>query len=175
MHGHAPTVSVAEGIAFTPGSKFYEPALTFVAATAGLTDIFDSSKPNPLKGKTGVYSGSGTHHAHVDLEAAIDAIRAGALGANAAVENLCCMLAVTAWEASGFDASNPDPAVQVLRHMRNAAGHDNRWQFSTGQPKLPAKWDKFDLVPSMHGGHCFGGAVMPGDLLRLLSHLEPMT
>jgi hypothetical protein len=88
------------------------------------------------------------------------------------------MLANTAYETVK-DHNNHSPEFEVLRHLRNAASHRNRFHFINGEPKRPAAWRTFVIDDTLknnqnplHDKACFGTVFGPADLLLLLSEIE---
>lgn len=189
-----PLVLVLSTLQIKRGSPFYDMLATFVAATAGLTPVFDAEHyPDFLQGVGGVYRGMVWPTMTADLGDAVVGFRAGLLSQRTAEDHLCGMLANAAWETAGFNPEHSkwaDPQVQFLRHVRNAASHGNRWSFkdpspgklgSSGTPNLPAAWRGFVIDHTrrgsdnhLHGKTCFGVSLSSGDLLRLLLDVEPL-
>jgi hypothetical protein len=68
---------------------------------------------------------------------------------------------------------NPhSPALEFLRHIRNAAAHGNRWHFRGQEPRNPAKLRNIELDPSLHDAPAYNGTVGPGDFLDLLDDVR---
>ena len=70
-----------------------------------------------------------------------------------------------------------DEKWEFLRHCRNAAAHNGRWNLATGEPRRPASWRGIKLDPSFHGralliGEDGVGSLRPGDPVALLWEIE---
>jgi hypothetical protein len=66
------------------------------------------------------------------------------------------------------------PPLELLRHLRNAAAHGNRFNLANGEPRKAAHFEgAFRITPSLHERpdvlFDFIGA---GDILDLLAFLE---
>jgi hypothetical protein len=185
------TVILDSELRLTPGSLFYDLLVTFVAATAGLTPVFDPEHfEHFLEDREGIYFGRFWPTVKTDLAARVREIRAGAITAPAAEQALCCMLATAAW-ARFCDRANRaaqhKPEAQVLRHIRNAAAHGNVFRFENpngrrhGTPDREAKWLGMSIDHSVRGDDhplqgqpCFGALVGSADLLRLLLDVQDL-
>lgn len=81
-----------------------------------------------------------------------------------------------------FETTRPyhdnGPLWEFLRHCRNAAAHNGRFRFNSGEPRRPAEWGNLRLQASMHDEPLFRvdqqtpGLVEPGDVIRLLWDIE---
>jgi len=85
-------------------------------------------------------------------------------------------LLIVSWEVTKPDHSQ-DPLWEFHRHCRNAAAHNGNFNFLHGEPKRPAKWRSFEIVPNLQGRPIFpnssgGGFISPGDVLYLLADIE---
>jgi hypothetical protein len=186
-----PLVLTLSTLELRKGSPFFDMLATFVAATAGLTPVFDAEHyPAFLQGVGGEYRGMVWPTMTVDLGDAVGRFRTGILDASTAEIQLCCMLANAAWEAARFASKHPSwdkPEVQFFRHVRNAASHGNRWSFKEpsgrrpGTPDLPAAWRGLELDHTRKGRDnplqhlaCFGRSLSSADLLRLLLDVETL-
>jgi hypothetical protein len=163
-------------------SRIRQLHLTFLAASAGLTPVYDAVHYDAfLAGTGGTFPGIHTGPVQADLGVVVSDIRRGLLPQADAEVGLSCMLANAAYEAFGVcDATHAKwtvPELQFLRHVRNAASHGNRWHFTS--PKLPLKhdavWRGLSLdPPTQHGHQCFKLSLDSADLLRLLLDVEDL-
>lgn len=178
LEGGAVELRLSPEISFKEGSRFFEMVSVFLASTAGLTPVFDATNyPTFLHGTAGVYPGFAREKTIFDLERLVTDIRNGSIEQGRAVELLCCMLANAAWESSGFLSNDPDPMVQVFRHVRHAASHGNEWSFKGNEPRFRGEWRHISFAAGAAegqrpSGKCFGGSLFPGDLLLLLSDVQ---
>ena len=69
---------------------------------------------------------------------------------------------------------------QFLRHVRNAAAHDNRFYFGAGKQRertlagLPIRWRSKTIEPSLERLCLFHDFLGAGDLLFLLSDVTSL-
>ncbi|MDT7571080.1 MAG: hypothetical protein QOE05_1254 [Actinomycetota bacterium] len=62
--------------------------------------------------------------------------------------------------------------TEFLRHLRNAASHNNKWHFTGAEPTRAAAHNGLTLDATMHGrGPVLMGKVMAGDVLDLYRDL----
>lgn len=184
LTGFPATTRVSPDIEFVEGRGYYQLVMTFLAATAGLTPVFDAEHHRDfLVGTAGVYRGVVAGDVSIDLHAIIATIRGGAISATDAVNSLCCMLANAAWEQTPAlhkgSALFEDPEVQFSRHLRHGASHGNAWHFMGREPKLPACWRSVKIDHELksyknplHGRQLFGSDFAPADLIVLLYDIE---
>jgi|GEM_PF-6452234 len=65
------------------------------------------------------------------------------------------------------------PLFELLRHLRNAAAHGNRFKFRAGEPRRPAEFRHFHLDPTMNGReNVLFDFIPPGDVLDLLETIH---
>jgi len=97
----------------------------------------------------------------------------------------CCMVVGLAYEWLASDpryiSIGSDPAVQFLRHLRNAAFHGNQFNMradlfdpATGQLKKKASWRSIELLPSHNGTAPFFKLLEAGDPLWLLHDITQL-
>ncbi|HEY6356118.1 MAG TPA: hypothetical protein VIY30_16670 [Burkholderiaceae bacterium] len=177
-------------MSFRQGTPFYELLITFVAASAGFTPVFDGEHYGGfLDGTIGAFPGRVCPEMRTNLGQRVQDVRSGAITRATAESSLACMLATAAWDV--LCATEPPPAimgrpeVQYLRHVRNAAAHGNHWHFSDRKgretPDMPAQWRTASIDHSLkgrsnplHGQQCFGNTLGSADLLRLMLDIEPL-
>ena len=164
-----------------PGMYFYPYMLAYLAASAGLTAVYDGAHyPDFLKDTLGIFpsplAGSGTL---VTLEPVVTLARDGiTLPQTEAESRLSCMLVNTAFE-SLTDAQRDGLKVhkegEFFRHARHASSHGNKWSFLANEPKRPAEWKGvvLDRV-AFQGKRFIHGTLTPGDLLFLLADIEKL-
>jgi hypothetical protein len=178
-------VQVLPNFRLNPAGPFYQFALTFLAASAGLTPIYDGSNyPDFLKGVGGFFPGAQAGNVHADLHEFIKAVRGGALPQVQAEQSLCCMLANAAFETvseANEKRLTGNPVFEVFRHVRNAASHGNAWHFHAKHPKFRGQWKGIIIDETLkgsanplHGKTCFYGTLSPADLLYLLQDVEAL-
>jgi hypothetical protein len=174
--GEAP-FRVARGIEFWQGSPFYEPVVAFATAVAGLRSVFDPS--TPWDGKLTDFPATVATGLEVDVGEVAKQVRSGqGLAHDQALNWLCCMLANVAYQLVESRNDN-SPLFDMLRHVRHAASHGNRFFFKPNEPKRPAFWRSLILdhglkgnTNPLQGKPCFGGVLSAADLLQLLSDVD---
>jgi hypothetical protein len=57
-------------------------------------------------------------------------------------------------KAEGYTDKN-DPTWEFLRHCRNGAAHNGRFNLLNGEPKQPAHWRGLTITPNLHGTPVF--------------------
>jgi hypothetical protein len=179
VDGHA--AEVLHGLMLDPGKPFYQYVLTYLAASAGLTPVYDAEHyPTFMQGIAGKFPGKVGGDLAFDLADCVGRVRAGALPQQQAEVSLCCMLANAAYESiAGDDRKKRDPVFEVFRHVRNAASHGNAWHFRGEEPRFRGEWHgividetrKGDANP-LQGQTCFYGTLQPADLLCLIRDVE---
>lgn len=159
------------------GRPFHDLIAAFFAATLGLGDVFDPNNrrrfsPNVLS----LYQGRIQPMFSIDQQQIHNtALR---LDVQRAIALLCGMLANAAYEAVKLPKM---PVTEVLRHVRNAASHGNRFHFSDCEPARPAKWRSF-VIDERHKGDrnrlnkitCFPDTLGPADLVMLLCDVDQL-
>lgn len=151
---------------------------TFVAATVGLGPVFDPANPLALRAEViAAYAGSGGLGLQIDTGQLRSWIELGVIAARPAVVALTQMLVISAADALD-DASDKSPPFELLRHLRNAAAHGNKFNFSAREPRRPASWRHLTLDPGLTGSanpafgqECVGTFAMPADVLLLVAEL----
>lgn len=69
-----------------------------------------------------------------------------------------------------YDAISTKPDIQFFRHLRNACGHDGRWNFK--ELKHRAAWRDKELSMSHVGFLVFGGLLKHGDVVLLFIDID---
>jgi hypothetical protein len=72
------------------------------------------------------------------------------------------------------EVGNSEPMWEFLRHARNAAAHNGKWNLLNGEPRHSAEWRSIRLDPSFHGKDLLGGSGTLGlaDPIFLLWDIE---
>jgi len=63
-----------------------------------------------------------------------------------------------------------EPDIQFFRHLRNACGHDGKWNFK--ELKRPAIWRDKELTLEHIGQEAFGGLLKHGDVWLLFIDID---
>jgi hypothetical protein len=174
---------VLSNFRLNPTRPFYQFVLTYLAASAGLTPVYDAKGyPDFLQNIIGVFPGVTGDDAQVNLAECIKLARDGLLPQRNAEQSLCCMLANSAYESVNQSERNRlkgNPIFEVFRHVRNAASHGNAWYFDKKQPSFHGAWKRIVIDETqmgsrnpLHGKTCFYGTIQPADLLYLLQDVE---
>jgi hypothetical protein len=66
------------------------------------------------------------------------------------------------------------PPLELMRHLRNAAAHGNRFNLTNGEPRRDANFQgDFRITPSLNGQpDVLFDFIGPGDILDLLAYVE---
>jgi hypothetical protein len=171
-------------VRFNPGEPFYDLVHAFLVASAGLVAAYDEAgHPNLLDGVAKTYPGKVATDVPWDMGKAVAIARDGAVQHERVEHLLCGMLANAAWERARVlwnETTQLQGAIpQVLRHVRHAASHGNKWNFEGKQPNQPAVWRTLVLEPPVigsahprNGRACFGLDLDAADLLALLDDMQ---
>jgi hypothetical protein len=62
------------------------------------------------------------------------------------------------------------PEIQFFRHLRNACGHDGKWNFK--ELKYPASWRDKELLLTHSGSEVFNGLLKHGDVVLLFTDID---
>lgn len=183
LTGNPVGLRVLRDLALEPTGPFYNFALTYLVASAGLTPVYDATNyPTFMERVAGVFPGTVKGDLRADLAECVRSARDGTLPQRRAEQALCSMLANATYESitkADRDRLKGNPVFEVFRHVRNAASHGNVWHFFPKEPSARGEWHsividdalKGDANP-LQGQACFYGAVEPADLLYLLQDVE---
>lgn len=164
---------------FLEGRPFYKMVMSFLAATAGMGPVFDAANPlNLTNQQLAWYQGKIKGDLVIDMDQIHQQCINGAFLAEDAVKALSCMLINTAFETVK-DSNDKAPEFEFFRHLRNAASHNNQFNFFPDEPKRPASWSGFIIDDAkkgdrnpLYGKECVGNIITPGDILALLCEIE---
>jgi hypothetical protein len=170
-----------------PIGPFYVYMLAFLAASAGLTAVYDTANyPIFMHGSAGIFPAKVVVGAKVNLTECVEGVRNGALPQQTTEISLCSMLANTAYESlpeRDRRRLKGNPVFEVFRHVRHATSHGNRWHFigKYKEPTARGEWQGF-LIDEAHKGkknplhdkQCIHNSLLPGDLLFLLRDVEKL-
>jgi hypothetical protein len=153
--------------------------MSFLAATLGLGPVFNPQNPlNLTNQQIAWYNGKIKGQLLIDTAQIHKQCTNGAFLAEDAVKALCCMLINTAYE-SVKNYNDKSPEFEFFRHLRNAASHNNQFNFFNNEPSFPASWSGLVFDETMkgnsnplYGQECVGATVSPGDILALLQEIE---
>ena len=93
-------------------------------------------------------------------------------------DSLNCLVANIAYERIKNRNINSQ-IIEVLRHVRNASSHGNRFNFYKNEPCKTVEWRNIKIDEKekgsrnpLHGTKCFGNLIYTGDLFCLLIEIE---
>jgi len=167
------------GLEFKEHQPFHDMVAAFLAATTGLGDVFDPLNPRKFNPNVlSLYTGNHIRFLSIDQEQVHR--MALKLSPERTTAQLCCMLANAAFEA--VHARLPrTPEAEFFRHVRNAASHDNKFFFTTHEPRRPASWKTITLDVARKGTAnpicgvtCFHDTLGSADLIQLLWDVEQL-
>ena len=97
------------------------------------------------------------------------------------------MLLISARAAVDAHTKDKSPILEVLRHLRNAAAHGNRFEFreytdkSRSEPVRPAEWGGIYIDHTkkgkrnpLYGSQCVGSVIASADVLWLLHDIDAL-
>ena len=154
------------------------PALATVPAGSEGSIAEVREKLRELCGPLELWSEYQNNHIRIDIDQIAREIAANISYLMASTMRSAGNLLILAHELSK-DSSWHDtgPLWEFLRHCRHAAAHGGRFNFLHGEPRRPATWGTFAIVPTLRGTALFRGAsgaglLSPGDPIRLLWDIE---
>jgi hypothetical protein len=162
-----------------PGRPFFGMVNTFMASAMGLGPYFDPVQPlKPNSTSGAVFYGFYNPMSALDTIQVVNKSLAKSLTAAEALNTLCCMLVISTFKVVKAFVDN-SPEFQVFYHLRNAAYHQNKFNFRSEQPKHPASWRTFRIddakkgnMNPLHGKPCFGTSFGPADVLLFLADID---
>jgi hypothetical protein len=64
------------------------------------------------------------------------------------------------------------PELELFRHLRNGISHGNSFNLQNGEPRRPAKFNNFEVTPSLHGQPVLFKFMSTGDLFDLFDFVK---
>ena len=108
-------------------------------------------------------------HVNLDARLIVNTVGLGGPELSSAVSQTIRAFVAAMWDLlfnhSGYTQVATEPEIQFFRHLRNACGHNGRWNFT--ELKHVAAWRNRSLVLADNGMEVFGGKLMHGDVLLL--------
>ena len=145
------SLTTTPSLIFDRDRPFFEPVMSFLAATIGMGPVFDKANPLALSpDKIALYHGRIQPAATIDTWQIYQECSSGAFTADVAVRALCCMLLNSAYELARTHNDN-SAEFELFRHVRNAASHGNRFHFTRTEPVRPASFGSLVLDASLKG------------------------
>ena len=92
----------------------------------------------------------------------------------AAVECITSAFVARMWDLlpshAHYSKISGEPEIQFFKHLRNACGHNGRWNFQ--ELKHPASWRGKRLAPFHSGQRVFDGLLKHGDVVLLFVDID---
>lgn len=113
---------------------------------------------------------------HVNLNAAlvVDTLTNSSEELKTAVATLTAAFVAAMWDLlkshAHYDKIATEPDVQFFRHLRNACGHDGKWNFT--DLKNCAEWRDKRLTMADVGNSVFDGYLKTGDVVLLFIDID---
>jgi len=166
-------------LVFKKTFPFYRMVSSFMVAVVGSPAVFHGDNPMNFQPDQTIEL---TGVVYPSMSIKPYQIHRNALDGHISLDNfkysLCMMLANHAYEAVK-DRNIELPAWELLRHIRHASAHDNRFTFANGKPSKPAHWRNLVIDDTrkgksnpLSGKNCFGDFMGISDLLLLLWDIE---
>lgn len=184
LTGQPTQLLVLGDLVLDPKGALYRYMLTYLAASAGLTPVYHD--PKFMDGTDGIFPAKLVVGARVNLTQRVREVRAGHLLQLDAEASLCAMLANAAYESIPRvkrKRLKGNPMFEVLRHVRHAASHGNKWHFIRRykEPTARGEWNGLVIDDGLKGSDnplhdqpCIHGSLLPGDVLFLLRDIEKL-
>jgi len=152
---------------------------SFMISVMGAPSVMNTDNPMQLKdGHYMILPGILTPGRHIRPMEVRSLVLGGNLSMGRHLRAACGMLANTAYESVKIH-NDKSPVFEFLRHVRNAASHGNKFNFSANEPARAAEWQgaKFawnckGSANALHGTECFGTFIGAADLIHLLWDVE---
>lgn len=113
-------------------------------------------------------------HINPDARRIVDEISNSGPEIIVTVEQITCAFVAAMWDLlrahAHYERIATAPEIQFFRHLRNACGHDGRWNFS--ELKSPAIWRDKTLMLHHRGHPVFGGIMKHGDVMLLFIDID---
>ena len=168
---------------FKPNGIFYHMVSSFMAAVASSPAIFRNDNPMKFEPQqtielTSIFYEGVSVYPHQIYMSALE----GHLLQDHYRHSLGMMLANLAYESAKVQKlSTESPGWELLRHIRNASSHNNRFNFYShkDEPRHPAYWRNLIIDHTKKGKNnplyetaCFGSFMEIAELLWLLKDIE---
>lgn len=166
-------------IQFRQGLPFYEMVMSFMTSLSTVSFILNNEKLVELKEKDYVsIEGKWVKPRHFFPHDVVTNIKTGKFLIETYINSCCGMLANTAYE-SVKENNDKSPEFELLRHIRNASSHQNKFNFFPKEPTSPSFWkeakidhEKKGKENSLYGTQCFGVFFGVPDIIDLLKEIE---
>ena len=113
-------------------------------------------------------------HVNLAARAVVDEVDSSGPELLSAVDQTTRAFVAAMWNLLTTHARYPrvatEPEIQFFRHLRNACGHNGRWNFT--ELKHPASWRTKSLALPDSGQLVFGGILKHGDIVLLFSDID---
>lgn len=90
------------------------------------------------------------------------------------MEQITSIFVAAMWDLlrshANYESIATEPEIHFFRHLRNACGHDGRWNFS--ELKYEASWRDRSLSPDLIGEPVFGPVLNHGDPMLLFIDID---
>jgi hypothetical protein len=113
-------------------------------------------------------------HVNLDARRVVDELGASGPEVTTAVEQITAAFVAAMWDLltshANYEQISIAPEVQFFRHLRNACGHDGRWNLI--ELKHPAAWRDKVLSVGHSGQAVFDRFLKHGDVLLLFMDID---
>lgn len=166
-------------IQFRQGLPFFEMVMSFMTSLSTVSFVLNNDKLINLKEKDWVsLEGKWVKPRHFYPHDVVSNIKKGQFTFDTYINSCCCMLANTAYEAVK-ERNDKSPEFELLRHIRNASSHQNKFNFFTHEPSSPTCWKEATIDHNLkgknnplYGTECFGTFFGVPDIIDLLKKIE---
>jgi len=113
-------------------------------------------------------------HINLHADAVVAELKLSGPSIVTTIDQISAVFVAATWDTltshAHYDVIATNPDIQFLRHLRNACGHNGRWNFS--ELKHPAIWRDKELRMNHVGLVAFGGLLKHGDVMLLLTDID---
>jgi hypothetical protein len=113
-------------------------------------------------------------HINLHADAVVSDLEFSGTAITTTVDQITAAFVAAMWDTltshAHYDAISTKPDIQFFRHLRNACGHDGRWNYK--ELKHPAIWRDKELNMGHVGSLVFGGLLKHGDVVLFFIDID---
>jgi len=124
--------------------------------------------------KITVESSYNGEHVNLHADVVVQEVQTSGPAISATVDQITSAFVAAMWDTllshAHYDSIATNPEIQFFRHLRNACGHNGRWNFS--DLRHPAIWRDKKLRMEHVGEQVFGKLLKHGDVVLLFTDID---
>lgn len=113
-------------------------------------------------------------HINLDAQSVVDEISSNGPKLIITINQITAVFVSAMWDTltshANYDSIATKPEIQFFRHLRNACGHDGKWNYR--ELKHPAVWRDKELQLAHSGEAVFNGLLKHGDVVLLFIDID---